>query len=1300
MSRHSAPVLNPRSKYSQSSLPVPCPPSFRPSQRSLLYFVINGSRAKEEGSQDWPRAEASSSTRFRWQRERQEHLLPFPGELPVVILRVQVLGCKNLLAKDRCGFSDPFVVVSLLGNRQQTPVSKRTINPDYSAKDATFDFPIYLSLADKLGVVELVIWDKDVLKKDYLGEVSIPLEDWFRDGNAFPFDDLNNKAIYANVVSTRNSTHATGTIHVKLGFVAPAKTTTLMDFGEVYSDLVKRTRPSLVSAPPTEGIGTIRSNLNGPAYEDDGLSSDEGETNSEEEEEESPQGHSLLQLYTPPAPSASPPEISDLEVQAVIVQPHPQQAVETPSTPTPSTVNKTPVAHKPPSPSFNIPKIFPKRSSTARSFESSCVVSPTTTSTPIPRPMSAQKSKFRKSWGTKAKDFNFSAANDIVGIVMLEIRGATDLPKLKNMTRTGWDMDPFVVISFGKKVFRTRVIRHSLNPNWDEKMLFHVRRYETAFKVQLTVLDWDKLSSNDHVGDASFDVAELVANAPQKDERTQLYPDDEDGSQSMRDFSLPLSTAKEMPWEAKHNPKISFRAKYQPYDALRQKFWRQYLKQYDTDDAGTISHLELTSMLDSLGSTLSSATVNSFFTRFGKKPHDGLLTVNEAIQCLETELCRPASEKKRINYDDSAVDTSAPVTPAINSSFEIHQSLNFDKLDFSGAPSSAVAFARVPVSEDTLRKFTALPPHPTEMSQQLLSDVTIYSSQSAINRQISGSSSDAEDSSGSNGSSSASNSSADSFERVINVKNCPLCHRPRLNSKAEVDIVTHLAVCASQDWASVDKIVVGNFVTASQAQRKWYTKMISKVSAGNYKLGANSANIIVQHRLTGQLEEEKMQVYVRLGIRLLYKGWKSRMEGGRARRLLKSLSIKQGAKYDSPESAGDIPAFIAFHNLKVDEILEPLSSFKTFNEFFYRKLKPTARPIECLDDPYRLVSGADCRLMAFETVNEATRLWIKGREFTVSRLLGEAYRFEAERYSGGALCIFRLAPQDYHRFHSPVDGTIGPMTYITGEYYTVNPQAIRTALDVYGENVRKIVPIDSPQFGRVMAVCIGAMMVGSIHTTVQEGEQVKRGQEFGYFAFGGSTIVVLFEKGAVEFDEDLLINGRACLETLVRVGMGIGRSRHKEFRFFVHPIDTASPKTRPARMKTTAADAAANITIPRAPARAAWTTLSIPELPPTSVARKIATPQRHQTRRKPPMLPNCQVSAFPAANNAEAEKIQYKSNHSAGTKTPRNLLVPSTNGPYEVGSVTCVVGARAVQNCVPEREAEKHHQCTNTDGSA
>jgi len=163
--------------------------------------------------------------------------------------------------------------------------------------------------------------------------------------------------------------------------------------------------------------------------------------------------------------------------------------------------------------------------------------------------------------------------------------------------------------------------------------------------------------------------------------------------------------------------------------------------------------------------------------------------------------------------------------------------------------------------------------------------------------------------------------------------------------------------------------------------------------------------------MTGQLEEEKMQTYVRLGIRLLYKGVRSRVEGARARNLLKSLSIKQGIKADDPASAGEIPTFIEFHNLNINEIRDPLESFKTFNEFFCRKLKEDARPVDKPEDPRRIVSAADCRFLAFETINEATRLWIKGREFSVAKLLGEKYNDEVAEYNGGALVIFRLAPQ-------------------------------------------------------------------------------------------------------------------------------------------------------------------------------------------------------------------------------------------------------------------------------------------------
>jgi len=249
------------------------------------------------------------------------------------------------------------------------------------------------------------------------------------------------------------------------------------------------------------------------------------------------------------------------------------------------------------------------------------------------------------------------------------------------------------------------------------------------------------------------------------------------------------------------------------------------------------------------------------------------------------------------------------------------------------------------------------------------------------------------------------------------------------------------------------------------------------------------------------------------------------------------LSIKQGRKYDDPASKAEIPKFIQFHNLDLSEVLLPLDQFKNFNEFFYRALKPDARPVSAPENPRIIVSPADCRSVVFNRVDIAQKVWIKGREFSIKRLLGDesnGYPEDVARYeNGGALGIFRLAPQDYHRFHIPVDGVMGKPKLIAGEYYTVNPMAIRSALDVYGENVRVLVPIDSPEFGRVMVICIGAMMVGSTVITRNEGDEVKRGEELGYFKFGGSTLVVLFESGKMVFDDDLVDNSNGALETLV-----------------------------------------------------------------------------------------------------------------------------------------------------------------------
>lgn len=217
----------------------------------------------------------------------------------------------------------------------------------------------------------------------------------------------------------------------------------------------------------------------------------------------------------------------------------------------------------------------------------------------------------------------------------------------------------------------------------------------------------------------------------------------------------------------------------------------------------------------------------------------------------------------------------------------------------------------------------------------------------------------------------------------------------------------------------------------------------------------------------------------------------------------------------------------------MSEVLLPVDQFKNFNEFFYRQLKPDARPCSAPDNPRIIVSPADCRSVTFNRMDEATKIWVKGREFSIERLLGNAYPEEAKRYTNGALGVFRLAPQDYHRFHIPVDGVMGQPKLIEGEYYTVNPMAVRSALDVYGENIRVIVPINSVAHGRVMVICVGAMMVGSTVITRKPGENVSRAEELGYFKFGGSTLLLLFEEGTMKFDDDLVDNSNGALETLV-----------------------------------------------------------------------------------------------------------------------------------------------------------------------
>ncbi|GAA5985204.1 hypothetical protein JCM10908_002568 [Rhodotorula pacifica] len=736
-----------------------------------------------------------------------------------------------------------------------------------------------------------------------------------------------------------------------------------------------------------------------------------------------------------------------------------------------------------------------------------------------------EKRRHRKHRATSG--YTLGADERIAGLVQIEITSAKDLPPWRNALRTGFDMDPFCVISFGRKIFRTRVIRHNLNPVWGERLFFHVGEAETHWNIGFSVSDWDKLTGNDHVGDVVVPLEQLLGKTIKPDERG-LFPTGPDGRLLDADFhahDLPIVASSADGHYRGANPSLQIRACYLPYAALRQQFWRVYGLQYAVNESGRMSYVELFSMLDSLGSTLCKDTIESFFTRFDKTLADEL-TLDEVVLCLEDEVRKPTEQKRHIdeNANSGSETPSGPGGGPSAGDFvdpDTSKPSQYDQTDVSADMKTIAPGTKALTDPEHGTVVEAPEPH------------------GRVKPPLSRESSTSDENGGGD---SGADGVDSNIERVINIKECPLCRKPRLNKRGEVSIITHLGICASTDPTRVNRVLVSNFVTASQAQRKFLYKILGKVTKGQYALGADSANIIVQDRQTGAFLEEKMAVYVRLGIRLMYRGMSGNMEGARIRRMLDSLTKKQGLKYDSPSSVKDIEPFIRFHHLNLNEVLDPLDSFKTFNEFFYRKLKADARPVADPEDPRTVVSCADCRAMFFQTIDDATSIWIKGREFTIGRMLGDHYGDKASEYEGGSLAIFRLAPQDYHRYHSPVDGIMGKQDYITGQYYTVNPMAIRSNVSVYSENVRLVASIDSPVFGEVMNVWVGAMMVASIHMTKEEGEEVKRGDEVGYFAFGGSTIVVLFKPNTVRFDDDLLANSKNSIETLIRMGTKIGRA--------------------------------------------------------------------------------------------------------------------------------------------------------------
>lgn len=303
---------------------------------------------------------------------------------------------------------------------------------------------------------------------------------------------------------------------------------------------------------------------------------------------------------------------------------------------------------------------------------------------------------------------------------------------------------------------------------------------------------------------------------------------------------------------------------------------------------------------------------------------------------------------------------------------------------------------------------------------------------------------------------------------------------------------------------------------------------------------SKSHHIIYIDRQSGEQHIEK--VYKEAALRLFY--GESNLNSFLYTWLLPSLvklpwfSRLYGYLQKIPSSAHQIAPFISEFQVDSSEFLEPVSSYHSFNDFFIRKLKREARPIN--SNPCNATIPADGRYYFYADIDKCPGFIVKKKKFTLEALLGD--HSLAKEFQGGSMVLARLCPSDYHRFHFPCDCLPSPTHLINGWLYSVNPIALKKNIHILTQNKRTLCELRTPLFGKVIYMEIGATNVGSIQETYTPHQWQAKGAEKGYFEFGGSALVLLFAKNTIQFDSDLLEATEKGMEIRCLLGQSMGKS--------------------------------------------------------------------------------------------------------------------------------------------------------------
>ena len=795
-----------------------------------------------------------------------------------LVLKVQVLRGRNLAPKDKSGTSDPFLVLNFGDSKQATSTVNKTLNPEWNQ---SLDFPITVTDSPLL---EAICWDKDRFRNDYMGEFDVLLDEVFTNGSVTSGERW--IALEGRRSGRKKKKDSNVTGEVLLNFSLHDSSTPSASSRQIYQKFqtaVSQANGEAGDDDDEEASSQMRTHIDDV---DEGSEDDDDDDFDDEEEDEADGARTPCGANEEKTKRRRRMKLKRLRRKKNLRAYQLNEASETAGV-LYLEINR-------------ITDLPPEKNSTRTTFDMDPFVVTSmgkkTYRTKVVNHnlnpvydeklvFSVGKHEVNYSLQFAVVDRDKFSGNDFVGTVPFPIDSVAKLaPKSDPTTGLYRLPDPDTVCeepSERKKKFRLPISRngsqHNLSRDSSSASLSRLTRSASSNSLNQRgpspvrprlvqqKSDPDVLRN---VRSAALTSAPTYEATNSDSNLPSLQPSrsnsDSHSDSGLKPFELPLELQNKQRWQGKHHPKLYIKAKYMPYRALRQQFWRAMLKQYDADESGTIDKVELMTMLETLGSTLQMSTIEGFFTRW-KDENSGLkgasgdqvLTLDQAVICLEEQLMKPRGSQghrsPRAPSQHSSYLSHGQSASVANSSSEASPSATTPPVELAdqkveppinlGAPVPAVEVSDLS-DQDALPSMPGTPlvrPAPPESSG--------FARPDSWGHELEADMGDADESS--------------KEEHVVEIRECPICHMPRLDrgrkkngrrrAATDADIITHIATCASSDWRAVNNVVMAGFVTSSQAQRKWYSKVVTKISYGGYRLGANSANILVQDRRTGAL---------------------------------------------------------------------------------------------------------------------------------------------------------------------------------------------------------------------------------------------------------------------------------------------------------------------------------------------------------------------------------------------------------------------------------------------------------------